>query len=183
MIILRDKSFSIKGNWKGNPEFAAALFGNWSGIKIGEEVKEDLENAKYPINNDFVKLMQLSYQFAPGSSECRIGGQIQGCSFFMRGYEDLIKNIYDPNHTQFGTLKYEKPRVVIGRVVTNDRDIIVSYLPETKKYIITKEYCKYDIFGRGINKLFGGSRFEQVLETADFKSILNYIKGITIIYV
>ena len=183
MKLLRRKNFSIRDNWNGNPEFASALFGNWSNIKISDEVKEDLENAKYPINNDFAKLMQLEYQFAPGSNERRIGGQIQGCPFFMRGYEDLVKNIYDPNHTQFGTLKYEKPRVVIGRICTDDKDIIVSYLPDTKKYIITKEHSKYNVISRGVNKLFGGKKFELVLETADYRSVLNYIKGITIVRV
>lgn len=183
MIVLRDKSFSLKGNWKGNPELASALFGNWSEIKISEEVAEDLKNAKFPVNNDFAKLMQIVNTYIPGAGKYRVGGQIQGCSFFMRGYEDLIKNVYDPTHTPIGLRKYEKPRIIIGYIPTSDKCLVVSYLSDTKKYIITKENETFDLIGRGINRLFGGEKFELVLETADFKSILNYIKGITVMYV
>ena len=176
MIVLRRKQFSLLVDMsiKSNSNLREALFEDWKDIKVSEDVKAVLKKAGYPVDNDFAKLMQLVYQYAPGTGMSRINKMnwVSG-NFFMTKYDDLVKYIFDPNYTPGRIMKYKEPRVIVGVLnITPAIPYFISYIPRTKTYIATMENLRSNPL---VGKKSGINNIGIIEESKDFKTLLSSV--------
>ena len=142
--IKRFSSFSER--LKGNPKIKDALI-HFDRNNIDPDINTDPDTKNLP--KELKSWLTFLYKNVQASDE--VVGTKNLC---LISYENVIKQLEGNNLMSF--------RRVPGRVIlawlncggnSSDMDII-SYIPSVKKLHITREAYRFDLIGRGINRIF-----------------------------
>lgn len=87
-----------------------------------------------------------------------------------------IKDIMDQvGGKSIGSFKKGEGRLILMFTVYGDNDYVVAYIPDTKKYVITKESPKWNLLARGINYVFGDHGPQHIGEYRTFGDAFKFM--------